>query len=168
MKVSWKKNKKHCLPTLSHFAPFDHHQQHSNNEAEDGARVHHPHQTHATQLATKFQAQGDKLAMVAESNNTGSSGFTANPVEGIAKISLVKGICVENNHNPLLRLCAVMEQDIVNLSRFGHSTQPRDASLATLDLVTLPNRRTTSLAAPSTTAFSEAFQGASQINNFNG
>ncbi|KAL2339706.1 hypothetical protein Fmac_007646 [Flemingia macrophylla] len=39
-------------------------QQHSNNEAEDGARVHHPHQTHATQLATEFQAQGDKLAMV--------------------------------------------------------------------------------------------------------
>ncbi|KAL2317852.1 hypothetical protein Fmac_031728 [Flemingia macrophylla] len=65
MKVSWKKNKKRCLPTLSHFAdlPFDHHQQHSNNEAEDGARVHHPHQTHATQLATEFQALGDKLAM---------------------------------------------------------------------------------------------------------
>ncbi|KAL2336798.1 hypothetical protein Fmac_011244 [Flemingia macrophylla] len=66
MKVSWKKNKKRCLPTLSHFIDlsFDHHQQHSNNEAEDGACVHHPHQTHATQLATEFQAQGDKLAMV--------------------------------------------------------------------------------------------------------
>ncbi|XP_027333012.1 tetratricopeptide repeat protein 33 [Abrus precatorius] len=62
MKVTWKNDnnkKKRCLPTLSHFTdhPFEHHQQHPNNDTPNSD------QSHTTQLATEFQAQGDKLAM---------------------------------------------------------------------------------------------------------
>ncbi|KAK7377396.1 hypothetical protein VNO80_02820 [Phaseolus coccineus] len=64
MKLTWKnnKNKKRCLPTLSHFTdlPFEHHDQpHSQN----GVPIPDPDQSRATQLANEFQAQGDKLAM---------------------------------------------------------------------------------------------------------
>ncbi|KAK7286927.1 hypothetical protein RJT34_22290 [Clitoria ternatea] len=67
MKVTWKKkNKKRCLPTLSHFT--EHHEQDQSNQPSNKGSKDVPctdqyHLEEPTQLANEFQSQGEKLAL---------------------------------------------------------------------------------------------------------